>query len=174
MIQFSLFGSPVALVFTYFPFCDNQGTVPPSIEAPTFLPNTGPQKRKGSLQAIMLKTFLSISLILLSSVAFLSPALGKNNDKQEQSAARIKRKIDKLGVDTAVIIKLHDGRKLSGRIGEIEDDSFVLRGLYGDRVTISYSEVEQVKNYFRSNSGANLLPGFLIAGGIILLIKLVH
>jgi hypothetical protein len=38
----------------------------------------------------------------------------------------------------------------------------------------AYSEVEQVQNYFGSNDGANMLPGFLIAGGVILLIKLFH
>jgi uncharacterized protein YdeI (BOF family) len=123
----------------------------------------------------MLKKFLASILVLLSGGAFaLAPGFSKNNYNQKQSATTIKRKISKFGVDASVIVKLDDGRKLRGRIVEIEDDRFVLRTeVKGDRITIAYSQIKQVK-YDGSDGGANLLPGFLIAGGVILLIKLIH
>jgi hypothetical protein len=130
----------------------------------------------------MLKKLLSLMLILLSSGALaIDSVYGKNPQGQDQSVAKIKREISKLGVEAAVIVKLYDGRKLSGRIGEIGEDSFVLRApVKGDRtatltnrIVITYSEVKQVK-YAGSSGGANLLPGFLIAGAVILLIKLIH
>lgn len=123
----------------------------------------------------MLKKSLSSILILLSGGSFaLPPVFSKNHDHQGQLATKIKRKISKLGLDAAVIVKLDDGRKLRGRIGEIEDDSFVLRtDVKGEKITIAYSQVKQVK-YDGSDGGANLLPGFLIAGGVILLVKLIH
>ena len=123
----------------------------------------------------MLKKFLSSILILLTGGGFaLPPVFSKNNDNQEQSVIRFKRKISKLGVGAAVTVKLNNGTKLSGRIVEIQDDSFVLlAGVNGDRVTISYSQLKQV-NYDGADGGANLLPGFLIAGGVILLIKLIQ
>jgi hypothetical protein len=125
------------------------------------------------LAGFMLKKLLSLMLILLSSGALaVESVYGKNHKSQEP--AKIKKEISKLGVDAPVIVKLNDGRKLSGRIGEIDDDSFVVRvGGKGDSTVITYSEVKQVK-YDGSSGGANLLPGFLIAGAVILLIKLIH
>jgi hypothetical protein len=127
------------------------------------------------------KRFLSLMLILLSSSALaLDSVYGKDRGVQDQSVTKIKREISKLGVDAAVIVKLRDGSKLSGRIGEIGEDSVVLRvPVKGDRtatltnrIVISYSEVKEVR-YAGSSGGANLGPAFLIVGAI-LLIKLIH
>jgi hypothetical protein len=118
---------------------------------------------------------LSSMLILLTSGALtVAPVFGKSNESHEQAAAKIKRKISKLGVDAPLIVILADARKLNGRIGEIDGDNFVLRvGANGDEQVISYSEVQQV-TYIGSTGGANLGPAFVIFGAVILLIKLLR
>lgn len=129
----------------------------------------------------MLKKILSLMLILLSSGALaVDSVYGKKAGGQDQSVAKIKREISKLGVDAPVTVRLIDGRKLNGRIGEIGEDSVVLRiPVKGDRtamqtnlLVITYAEVKQV-SYARSSGGANLGPAFLIVG-VILLVKLIH
>ena len=130
----------------------------------------------------MLKKLSSLMLILLSiGQIAAAPAYGKGQRNQDLSTSKVKQRISKLGVDTSVIVKLEDGRKLAGRIGEIGDDSFVLLApVKGDRtarltnpIVIPYSEIKQAK-YDGPSGGANLLPGFLVAGAVILLVKLIR
>ena len=130
----------------------------------------------------MLKKLLLFMLILLSSGAIaVAPAYGEGNEDQKPAASKAKQKISKLGVGTSVIVKLDDGRKLSGRIGEIGEDSFALHApVKGDktarltnRIVVTYSEVKQIK-YDGPTGGANLGPAFLIAGALFLLIKLLR
>jgi hypothetical protein len=130
----------------------------------------------------MLKKLSSLMLILLSiGPIAVTSAYGKANKDQKPSASKAKQKISKLGLDSSVIVKLDDGRKLSGRIGEIGEDSFVLRAAVkgdrtarlADRILITYSEVKEVK-YDGPSGGANLGPGLLIAGAVILLINLIR
>ena len=130
----------------------------------------------------MLKKNLSLMLILLlSCMLAVDCVYGKNPKGQDQSMAKIKREISKLGVDAPVIVRLYDGRKLSGRIGEIGEDSVVLwTPVNGDRtakltnrIVITYAEIKQVKDD-GSSGGANLGPAFLIVGVVILLKTLIH
>jgi hypothetical protein len=131
---------------------------------------------------VMLKRRLSLILTLLSiSPIVVTHAYAAADKGQKQPASKTKQKISRLGVDTLVIVKLDDGRKLSGRIGEIGEDNFVLLApVKGDRtarqtnrIVITYSEVKQVK-YDGPAGGANLGPGFLVAGVVILLIALIR
>ena len=127
----------------------------------------------------MLKKLSSLILIFLSigPIAFTDAYAASKHQEQ----AKAKQKISKLGVDTTVFVKLDDGRKLSGRIGEIGEDSFVLlapvkgdrTARQTDRIVITYSEVKQVK-YDGPGGGANLGPGFLIAGAVNFLIALIR
>jgi hypothetical protein len=131
----------------------------------------------------MMKKLLSLMLILLSGSVFAVDSVwGKDPVGQDQLAAKIKREICKLGVDAPVTLKLRDGSKLSGRIGEIGEDSVVLlTPVKGDRtarltnrIVITYVEVRQVKYAGRPSQGANLGPAFLIFGVVILLKTLIH
>jgi len=128
----------------------------------------------------MLKKVLSLMLVVLSSGALaLGPVYGNSPQSEDHGAAKMKRNISKLGVHAPVILKLIDGRKLSGNIAEIDGDTFVLlEPAPGDarltnRKVIAYAEVQQVK-YNGSTGGANLGPAFLIAGVVILLAKVMH
>lgn len=122
----------------------------------------------------MLKKLFSLLLILSFTAIAVAPAYGKENQDQDKTARKTKQKIGKLGLNAPVIVKVEDSRELKGYIAEIDDDGFVLlTSKNADRMVISYREVKQVK-YIGSTGGANLLPGFLIAGAAILLIRLLR
>jgi hypothetical protein len=123
---------------------------------------------------LMLKKLFSLLLIFSFTAIAVAPAYGKESDDQDKAARKTKQKISQLGLNAPVIVKIADGRELNGEIAEIDDDKFVLlTGKNYDRIVIKYREVKQVK-YIGSTGGANLLPGFLIAGAAILLIKLLR
>jgi hypothetical protein len=122
----------------------------------------------------MFKKLYSLLLILSFTAIAVAPAAGKEGDDQDKAARKAKQQISKLGLHAPVIVKVADGGELNGRIGEIDGDSFVLlTGKSYDRIVITYREVKRVK-YIGSTGGANLLPGFLIAGAAIFLIKLLR
>ncbi len=122
-----------------------------------------------------MRKLLSLTLILLASCEFaVAPAFGNANDSHDKAAAKIKQKIIRLGLDAPLIVKLDDDRKLNGRIGEINDDSFVIRvGASGDEQVINYSEVRQV-TYAGSAGGANLGPAFLVFIAVVVVTKLLR
>ncbi|HXU07977.1 MAG TPA: hypothetical protein VN743_03195 [Blastocatellia bacterium] len=122
-----------------------------------------------------MRRLLSLMLILIASGEFtFAPVFGKSNDSHDKAAAKIKQKIIRLGVDAPLTVKLDDDRKLNGRIGEINDDSFVIRvGASGDEQVINYSEVQQV-TYAGSTGGANLGPAFLVFIAVVVVTKLLR
>ena len=123
----------------------------------------------------MLHKLLSLMLILLTSGGLtVAPVFGKSNDSHDKAAAKIKQKITRLGVDAPLMVKLDNDRKLNGRIGEISDDSFVIRvGASGDEQVINYSEVRQV-TYAGSTGGANLGPAFLVFIAVVVVTRLLR
>jgi len=122
-----------------------------------------------------MRKLLSMMLILLTSGALtVAPVFGKSNDSHDKAAAKIKQKITRLGVDAPLIVKLDDDRKLTGRIGEISDESFVIRaGASGDQQVINYADVRQV-TYAGSTGGANLGPAFLVFIAVVVVTKLLR
>ena len=119
----------------------------------------------------MLKRLLSLLLCLSFTTIAVVPTYGKEINDQDKEARKTKQKISKLGLNAPVIVKVEDSRELKGYIAEIDDDGFVLlTSKNSNRMVISYREVKQVK-YIGSTGGANLLPGFLIAGAAMLLIR---
>ena len=122
-----------------------------------------------------MRKLLSLTLILLTSCEFtVAPVFGKSNDSHDKAAAKIKQKITRLGVDAPLIVKLDDDRKLTGRIGEISDESFVIRaGASGDQQVINYADVRQV-TYAGSTGGANLGPAFLVFIAVVVVTKLLR
>jgi hypothetical protein len=124
---------------------------------------------------IMLKPLAKPMLILLAIGAIaVAPVDGKSNKDQPPTAAKIKKKIRQFGVNSPVTVRLTDGREVNAQVVEINDDTFVLSaGSPPDTITVAYSEVKQVK-YTGSTGGANFGPAFLIAGAVMLLIKLLR
>ena len=122
-----------------------------------------------------MRKLLSLMLILIASGALtVAPVFGKSGQTHEKTTAKIKQRITRLGVDAPVMVKLANATKLNGRIGEINENSFVIRvGANGDEQVINYSDVQQV-NYAGSTGGANLGPAFLVFGAVVILIKLIH
>ena len=59
--------------------------------------------------------------------------------------AKVRAKVEALGVNTAVEVKLRDKTKLRGRISGTEFDSFYLDNLAGANTKILYTDVSDVK-----------------------------
>lgn len=118
---------------------------------------------------------LSLMLILVTGVALtVEPVFGSPNDGPDKAAAKIKQRITRFGENAPVMVKLADATKLIGQIGEINEQSFVIRvGANGDERVINYSEVRQV-NYVGSTGGANLGPAFLVFIAVVVVTKLLR
>jgi hypothetical protein len=66
-------------------------------------------------------------------------------DKDVQRVARVKRDVNKIGVDENVDVKLLDGTHLRGRVDEIGDDYFVLiEKKTADTRKVTFAQVKQV------------------------------
>jgi hypothetical protein len=119
-----------------------------------------------------MRKLLSLMLILVASCEFtVAPVFGRSNEGHDKAAAKIKQKITRLGEDAPVLVKLADATKLSGRIGDIDANSFVIRvGPSGNEKVINYSEVQQV-TYVGSTGGANLGPAFLVFIAVVVVAR---
>lgn len=66
-------------------------------------------------------------------------------DKDVQRVARVKRDVNKIGVDENVNVKLLDGTQLRGRVDEIGDDYFVLiEKKTADTRKLTFAQVKQI------------------------------
>jgi hypothetical protein len=113
----------------------------------------------------MLKKCLSLVLVgLLLNLICVSTASASVPEKEIQFIEKVRAGVAKLGTGTQsrVEVKLRDGRKLKGYIGEIGDDHFVVMDSKdGVAVPVAYPQVKQVK-------GNNLSTGVKIAIGVVL------
>ncbi len=112
----------------------------------------------------MLKKILSLVLVGLLACAFNVRAVSANamvkND--ELSIEKVKRNIDKLGVGekARATVKLKSGTKLKGYVYQAGENDFVIADAKtGQKTTVAYSDVQQVK-------GKNLSTGVKIAIGV--------
>ena len=68
-------------------------------------------------------------------------------DKDAQRLARVKRAVNKIGIDENVKVTLLEGTKLKGRINEIGSDYFVVvEKKTANSNRISFAQVKQVKS----------------------------
>lgn len=66
-------------------------------------------------------------------------------DKDAQRVARVKRDVNKIGVDESVNVKLLDDTHLKGRVDEIGDDYFVLiEKKTADTRKVTFAQIKQV------------------------------
>ena len=86
---------------------------------------------------------LWILVVALAHSAFVTSAPAQI-DLDSQRVARIKRNVNKIGVDEKIQVKLLDGTKLKGRIAEIGDDFLVLiENKTGDTRRVTFAQVKQ-------------------------------
>jgi hypothetical protein len=126
----------------------------------------------------MLKKPLSIVLILLLvQLASVSPSYGKTNDegRQTQRAEKVKDAVAKLGIGemARVKIKLEDGTKLEGYIGEANNENLVvMNARSGQAVRVAYPQIKQVKGH-NISTGTRIAIGVAFVVAILIIVVLV-
>jgi hypothetical protein len=122
----------------------------------------------------MFRKLLSLALtsLLISPIAFVSAAAQTQTSAEQQQVGQIRIKVIRLGTgkQARVEVRLKDGSRLKGYIGAINEDHFtVIDSKHGTVSSVSYAQVQQLKNANRSP----LIPLGLAAGvvgGVMLLV----
>lgn len=113
----------------------------------------------------LLKSLFSALLISLVCVTS-TPAQA---DKESQRVDRVKQRVNKIGVDEKVEVRLTDSTKLKGRIGLIGNDYLVLVDRKtGDSTTLNFAQVKQIStNLDNPFSDPGVLMGLAFIPAII-------
>lgn len=110
-----------------------------------------------------------LSVLLTSSVCVSStPAQA---DKESQRVDRVKRQVNKIGVDERVEVRLTDSTRVKGRISLIGDNYLVLVDRKtGDSTTLKFAQVKQIRtpldNPFSDPAvliGLAVIPAIIVA-----------
>jgi small nuclear ribonucleoprotein (snRNP)-like protein len=97
------------------------------------------------------KTLTVTLTILLLNLAAAEPVRARAAQETAASAVEnIKAEVGKLGAGTPVTLKLTNGTKLTGKVGEADDEGFMVLDSKGSRTRVSYSEVKSVKRFKKS------------------------
>ncbi len=130
----------------------------------------------------MFKNALSIFVVclLMNLAGLVAVSAQTSADKQAEVIEKVKESVRKLGVGEAarVEVKLNDGTKLKGYIGDVDQDSFVVVDkTTGATKTIEYRDVNRIKGNNRSTAakiglGAAKFAAVTTAvvGGLLLLV----
>ncbi len=102
-----------------------------------------------------------ISMTVLAGSFGLQAAFGQTTSSSE--AARARAKVESLGNNTRVEVKLRDNTKVKGNLSAITGDSFtVTDSKTGTTSTLAYTEVDEVKK----SGGGMSTKSWLIIGGV--------
>jgi hypothetical protein len=112
----------------------------------------------------MFKKTLSLSLValLINLMAFNFAYADSKSEKEARFVEKVKAGVVKLGTgkDAKVAVKLKDGTKLKGYVGEINENSFIIIDeKTGVATEIPYPNAKQIK-------GNNLSTGAKVAIGL--------
>jgi sRNA-binding regulator protein Hfq len=113
----------------------------------------------------MLKKFLSCTLIMLVQLIYVGPIYAQSAAmKDDPLISKAKRNIEKLNTNGKNIarVKLHNGTKLKGYISQANQDNFVITDKHGQKNTVAYTDVREVKK----GSGLSRTSKVLIVAGI--------
>ena len=91
-------------------------------------------------------------------------------DKESQRVDKVKRQVNKTGVDENVEIRLSDSSKIKGQITVIGDDYFVLVDRKtGDATTLNFAQVKQIRTALDNPfSDPAVLAGLALIPAIII------
>jgi hypothetical protein len=117
----------------------------------------------------MFGKILAVTLtILLINLAAASPAhAGAAQEPAASTAEKIKAEVAGLGAGTHVQVRLADGKKLNGQVGEADDEGFMLVDAKGGRTRVAYSEAASVKRFKKSHWKTFDPKGFAIGVGLL-------
>lgn len=105
---------------------------------------------------------------MMLSVGSLGMPLAAAQSDLDSEAAKVRTKVETLGVDTRVDVRLRDKTKLKGQITGTEPDSFAIANGAGANSKIFYSDVAEVK---RAGGGWStkywIILGSAVAGALV-------
>ena len=95
----------------------------------------------------MLKKYLVIVIAVAISTLLIQPtARAQSQDKGAPSAEKIKADVAAIGAGARVQVKLRSGGSLTGYVGQMGENDFVLtKAKEGTKQTVAYADVERVK-----------------------------
>jgi hypothetical protein len=108
----------------------------------------------------MLKKYLAIAVALLSLLLIQPPARAQSQDKNARPPEKIKADIALIGPGERVKVKLRSGESLTGYVGLVGEQEFVLtKAKEGTKQTIAYADVArvQVRNEKRVSTAGKIL-----------------
>ncbi|MDQ4122338.1 MAG: hypothetical protein M3209_12940 [Acidobacteriota bacterium] len=118
----------------------------------------------------MKKSFLKHKVLRLIclAVALLSPLFAfSQTGSDAQPAAKVKAKINSIGVGPIIFVWLKDKDKLTGNIVRINSTDFVFKNAEsGNEQTINYSDVTQIKRVDKRGFSNGLKALLIVAGGL--------
>jgi hypothetical protein len=123
----------------------------------------------------MLKKLISLSLaaLLLSAVNLRVAFAVAPRKQKETQVEKVKADVAKysLGKRPRVTVKLQDGSKLKGNIGDVKEDSFTLSdSKTGQSRTLAYADVVEVKKQGGLSLMAKVGIGLAITVGALALL----
>jgi hypothetical protein len=94
---------------------------------------------------------MKLALICILAFAVISPvcviSVAAQADADAQRIAKVKKDVNKIGVDERVNVRIMDGTVIKGRIKEIGDDYFVLiEKRTADSRMLRFAQVKQVRS----------------------------
>ena len=100
----------------------------------------------------MFRKVLTLTLtILLINLAAADTEARAAQDSAAGAAEKVKAEVGRLGAGARVEVKLADGTKLKGQIGEADEEGFMLVDSKGGRTRLTYERVLSVKRWKKSN-----------------------
>ena len=120
-------------------------------------------------------SYPSVSLVSLLALlfTFAQPVVAQQSEKQEMTAEQVKIKVAKLGIGekAKATIKLKDGTKTKGYVGQAGEDNFVIRDRKTNApTTIRYADVAKVEANRGHSTARNIAIGVGIGAGALLAI----
>ena len=121
----------------------------------------------------MLKTYLSLLVVMLLLATIPEAALAKQSGSQVPTVEAVKSKIARLGIGAKAkaTIKLKNGTKVKGYVAQAGEEDFVMRDRKTDApTTIRYADVLKVEENRGHSTARNIAIGVAIGVGALLAI----
>jgi len=95
---------------------------------------------------------LTLTLLLINLTAAAGTArAGAAQGPGAADAEKVKAEVGRLGAGARVEVRLADGTKLKGQIGEADEEGFMLLDSKGGRTRVTYARVLSVRQWKKSN-----------------------